>query len=155
MDANLNLGTASISTITDTFTLIENAIGSDHADTLVGNASANILQGGAGGDLLTGGAGSDVFKYAAIADCGDTVTDFNHSADSFRFSASEFGYTNATWSSAHFFTSPGAMTGTDCFLYDSGTLYFDADGQGGNAAVSVAECTGSPTVDHTDITFDA
>ncbi|WJN59215.1 M10 family metallopeptidase [Pseudomonas sp. SO81] len=38
---------------------IENAIGSNHNDTLVGNALANVLTGGAGNDRLDGGAGAD------------------------------------------------------------------------------------------------
>jgi Ca2+-binding RTX toxin-like protein len=44
----------------DTFTSIENLIGSAHADILAGNAGNNALRGEAGSDKLAGGAGSDV-----------------------------------------------------------------------------------------------
>lgn len=55
----------------DTFSGIENLIGSDFADTLVGNDEANVIEGGAGADTIfaldgddtiDGGAGSD-FLY--------------------------------------------------------------------------------------------
>ncbi|QWD77375.1 VCBS domain-containing protein [Polynucleobacter sp. MWH-Svant-W18] len=79
----------------DTFTSIENLIGSSHNDSITGTSGANILignagndtlTGGAGADTLTGGTGADTFKYAAITDLTTTVgavekiTDFN-SAD--------------------------------------------------------------------------
>ena len=53
----------------DSFSNIENLLGSDHGDQLTGDAEANQLEalggndtlaGGAGDDLLTGGAGADV-----------------------------------------------------------------------------------------------
>ena len=53
----------------DTFTSIENLIGSDHNDTLQADAGANRLDGGLGDDslvaadgedTLTGGAGNDI-----------------------------------------------------------------------------------------------
>jgi Ca2+-binding RTX toxin-like protein len=43
----------------DTFTAIENLVGSDHADTLTGNARDNLLNGGLGNDGLWGGGGND------------------------------------------------------------------------------------------------
>ena len=43
----------------DTFISIENAVGSDHDDTLIGDGSANTLRGDAGDDVLMGGAGND------------------------------------------------------------------------------------------------
>ncbi len=47
----------------DTFTSVENVVGSAQDDTITGDAGANVLQGGAGNDLLTGGDGSDVFVF--------------------------------------------------------------------------------------------
>jgi serralysin len=61
----------------DSFTDIENLIGSDHADWLAGNAGNNILYGlngndmlwGAGGsDSIVGGAGNDAIYGGAAAD---------------------------------------------------------------------------------------
>lgn len=55
LDATGNTGHAA----GDTYTDIQNLIGSAYADTLEGDASANRLDGGAGNDLLLGGAGAD------------------------------------------------------------------------------------------------
>ncbi|QSL95137.1 M10 family metallopeptidase C-terminal domain-containing protein [Ectopseudomonas toyotomiensis] len=41
--------------------VIENAIGSDHDDTLIGNSADNVLDGGKGEDTLRGGAGNDTY----------------------------------------------------------------------------------------------
>ena len=60
----------------DTYTNINNLLGSSFNDTLIGNASANVLDGGFGGnDTLTGLAGADVFVFHGG---NTTVTDFNH-----------------------------------------------------------------------------
>ena len=69
---------------TDTLISIENAIGTDAADTLVGDAGANRLDGGAGNDLLDGGAGVDILVGGLGADrfvyadgyASDSVADF-------------------------------------------------------------------------------
>ena len=58
-----------------TIATVENAVGSDFADTLVGGANANMLNGGKGADTLTGGAGKDVFVFDTI-ETGDVITDF-------------------------------------------------------------------------------
>jgi serralysin len=51
----------------DTFSSIENVIGSRYNDTLTGNSSANVLEGGAGADRLSGGSGTDTASYAGAA----------------------------------------------------------------------------------------
>ncbi|MBL8572833.1 MAG: hypothetical protein JNM13_04075, partial [Hyphomicrobiaceae bacterium] len=57
---NLGAGTASGGDADgDSFTNIEDVLGSAHADTLTGSSAANTLMGGAGNDLLEGGAGAD------------------------------------------------------------------------------------------------
>ncbi|MGO4126826.1 calcium-binding protein [Inquilinus sp. YAF38] len=75
----------------DSFSGIEQVLGSAFADTLTGDALANtlwgldgndVLRGGGGGDVLKGGAGNDRFIYAALSDSAvsgpgkDTITDF-------------------------------------------------------------------------------
>ena len=47
----------------DTFSSLENAIGSNFADNLTGDTGNNILEGRAGDDALTGGAGDDSYVY--------------------------------------------------------------------------------------------
>jgi len=81
----------------DTYSGIENILGSAHADTITGDGLANMLSGGdgadtldggVGADTLTGGNGADKFTLrsgdggAAVADA-DTITDFTDGADSF------------------------------------------------------------------------
>jgi Ca2+-binding RTX toxin-like protein len=75
----------------DSFSSIEQVLGSGFVDTLTGDANANtlwgmagndVLTGGGGGDVLKGGAGADSFVYNALSDSAasgvgkDTITDF-------------------------------------------------------------------------------
>lgn len=48
-------------------------------DALRGGDGNDALIGGPNADSLTGGAGADIFKYTAISDARDTITDFNAS----------------------------------------------------------------------------
>ena len=63
--ADLGGGRATAGGIEDTFTGVENLIGSRFADTLRGNDGANGLFGGVGNDVLHGGAGSDELSGGA------------------------------------------------------------------------------------------
>lgn len=49
-------------------TVIENAVGSRHHDTLIGNDTNNLLEGGGGRDRLEGGKGNDVLNGGEGAD---------------------------------------------------------------------------------------
>lgn len=60
---------------TDTFSNIDNLVGSQYNDNLTGNSVANILDGGAGADILTGGNDNDTY----IVDSGDVVIETNAS----------------------------------------------------------------------------
>ena len=51
----------------DTYTEIENLLGSDHYDHLTGDDNANTLMGGAGNDTLVGGGGVDPNSTAVLA----------------------------------------------------------------------------------------
>nr|WP_298104791.1 calcium-binding protein [uncultured Shinella sp.] len=46
----------------DTYTSVENLVGTIYADTLVGNSAANSIDGRAGNDLIYGNAGNDLLK---------------------------------------------------------------------------------------------
>jgi Ca2+-binding RTX toxin-like protein len=76
----------------DTFSGIEQVLGSGSNDTLTGDGGANtlwglagddVLTGGGGGDVLKGGAGNDSFVYTALSDSAvsgigkDTIRDFS------------------------------------------------------------------------------
>ncbi|WP_304608569.1 S-layer family protein [Inquilinus sp. Marseille-Q2685] len=90
----VNLATGAVSggdAAGDTFSGIEQLLGSASNDVLTGDAGANTLWGGAGDDVLTGGGGADLLKggagndsfvYAAIGDSAaatagrDVISDF-------------------------------------------------------------------------------
>lgn len=141
----------------DTLISIENITGTSFNDKLTGNAAANILEGDAGRDTLSGAAGADTFVYREPSEGKDTITDFGVS-DIFRISASGFGGglvagTNLSRNAAEtgVFVSSAAPTprGTSAnFLYntDTGSLNFDSDGTGSNAAFTLATLTGAPSI---------
>ena len=56
----------------DTFSSVENVIGSSNNDTLTGDSAANSLDGGAGADAMAGGAGDDTF---IVDNAGDTASE--------------------------------------------------------------------------------
>lgn len=51
----------------DTYSNIQNVVGSRYADMLIGDAQDNVLTGGGGGDILYGGDGNDTVSYATSA----------------------------------------------------------------------------------------
>ncbi len=97
----------------DTWILIENLVGSNHADTLLGSIGANDINGGggsdritgfAGDDVLTGGAGVDTFIIAA-GHGNDIITDFDAtSGDLIDLS------THQLWTDFASLVTAGAMT---------------------------------------------
>jgi Ca2+-binding RTX toxin-like protein len=74
---------------TDTLTSIENAEGSDFADTLTGSAEANELRGGGGNDTLQGLGGNDIVNGGTGT---DTAVYSGNRAD-YTISVSAFGHT--------------------------------------------------------------
>ncbi|BBF93624.1 ExeM/NucH family extracellular endonuclease [Blastochloris tepida] len=82
----------------DTFSGIEQVIGSEHADTLIGDGADNALKGGAGNDRLDGGTGNDILIGDAGADTFvfnagfgiDQVKDFAAGTDKIEFSTEVF-----------------------------------------------------------------
>ncbi|MCE8556947.1 VCBS domain-containing protein [Ruegeria pomeroyi] len=76
--------------IGDSFTSIENLIGSAHGDILAGDGNANVINGLAGNDMLRGWGGADTFVF----DSGfgnDTIADFTDGADKLHFRDTTFG----------------------------------------------------------------
>ncbi|GAB1393878.1 hypothetical protein MASR1M60_20420 [Rhodocyclaceae bacterium] len=128
-------------------------------DVLVGTAGNDKLSGGGGDDRLTGGQGSDklsggagadtfVFNYAASGHA-DKIIGFSvGEGDKLAFDATVF--TALTGG----ITSGNVMIGTkkvkaqdadDFLLFESkgGKLYYDADGNGADAAILIAGIKGS------------
>jgi len=126
-------------------------------DTLDGGAGNDTLDGGAGADKLTGGAGADTFVFNQSSGI-DRITDFAKGSDHISLSQSVFTGLGAvgTLTSDAFYAAAGAVAahdGTDRVIYNktTGALYYDADGQGGAAAVQFAVLDKVPALAYTDV----
>jgi Ca2+-binding RTX toxin-like protein len=130
-------------------------------DILDGGAGNDTLLGGAGNDTLMGGAGSDTFVFdTALNEMTnvDTIVDFA-AGDHLQLSATIFSALGApgVLGADHFHSGAG-LTGAAAgqgagIYYDSstGSMYYDADGFGGNAAVKFATMAGHAVVLPADI----
>lgn len=141
-------------------------IGNDFTNKLNGGtATANgndTLDGGLGNDTLTGGSGSDVFVFSSTlgATNVDTITDFVV-ADQIHLDSAIFDALSAgALSGSDFVSGAGAVAGldsTDRIIYNTttGDLYYDADGNGGVAAVKFATLgtTTHPTMTASEFTI--
>ncbi|MEQ9232205.1 MAG: calcium-binding protein, partial [Cyclobacteriaceae bacterium] len=65
-------------------TIIENAIGTFAADTIIGNSADNQITGGQGNDILQGGTGDDEYMFN-IGDGSDEITDTSGTLDKITF----------------------------------------------------------------------
>lgn len=134
---NINLNTASATgatTGTDTLNGIENATGTDFADTITGSADNNTLVGGGGGDTVFGLAGIDnIFGYAdddvLVGGQGaDTLTG-GSGADTFQFEGGTGATTAARVSSlGHDIINDYNMSESDLFMLSDGDFALGAAG---------------------------
>jgi len=138
-----------------------NGRGNSLSNIITGNSGDNIVNGEAGRDVLTGGGGRDTFVFnAGLGRANvDTVTDFNHAADSFELDNAVFaGMKAGKLASVAFTTIPSATStagvdGSDRILYDKahGDLYFDRDGSAStHDRVLFAHVDDRTSVDHAD-----
>ncbi|OWJ68289.1 calcium-binding protein [Inquilinus limosus] len=111
----------------DTYSGVENVMGSAYADIITGDAGANALWGMAGNDALTGGAGADALKggagadrfvYTAVSDSTtvaatrDSINDFSHAeGDRIDLSAIDADGNAGNGNTAFTFLGGGAFTG--------------------------------------------
>lgn len=119
-------------------------------DTINGGAGDDILIGGEGKDYLTGGEGSDTFVLGApIAADADKIYDFS-AEDRIGIYARDYGLTEGNGLTngqldPQYFTlgSNASSLGHGQFIYNSSnaTLYWDPDGKGGAAKITVATLT--------------
>ena len=123
---------------------------------IYGNAGANVLDGKGGNDLLTGGAGADIFAFTAALGAGnvDTIADFVAGTDKIGLDDAIFtaiGGLGALNANA-FVTGAGAADADDRIVYNSATgqLFYDADGNGGGAAILFATLQGAPVLAASD-----
>ena len=136
--------------------------GSDGSDQLIGGVGNDRLSGDAGVDTLTGGLGSDTFVFGSGAKsvARDTIIDFN-SAGGDRIALTQTGFaavhqTNGILNAEKFYAAAGARAAHDAndrivYNTNSGVLYYDADGLGGQAAVAIALLKGHPTLAAADV----
>ncbi len=128
-----------------TGTTAANAIdGGAGDDTLSGNDGNDTLTGGAGNDRLSGGNGADVFRFVTTGEGVDTITDFASGTDKILIVAASFGL--VAGSTANLVVNGSPASGAAVFLYTgaTGSLAFDADGNGAGAAVTLALLSNKP-----------
>jgi Ca2+-binding RTX toxin-like protein len=109
-----------------------------------GNDGANVLDGGGGNDTLVGMGGADTFRFSTALGSGnvDKITDFNVADDQIAlddaiFTALSLGALDASAFKDNILALRDA---DDTIIYNSntGSLFYDADGLGGSAAVKFA-----------------
>jgi Ca2+-binding RTX toxin-like protein len=116
---------------------------------LSGMGGEDTLEGGADNDRLTGGTGADAFVFTSApgAASADQVTDFTSGSDKLWLDArvmNALGSSgNFTANDVRFYAAAGATGGHDAddrvvFNTSTGDLYYDADGNGGGAALLIA-----------------
>jgi Ca2+-binding RTX toxin-like protein len=130
--------------------------GNDH-DRLSGGNGADTLVGGHGNDGLGGGAGADSFVFASTVINGhDHIVDFEHGLDKLVFVGSDFGFAAGhVLGNAEFTTGAVAVGSGAQFVWDAvgQHLYFDADGDGANAAIELAMISNGAVVTREDLSF--
>ena len=133
-------------------------------DTINGGAGNDTIYGGAGVDLLFGGAGNDVFGFNNPNEGIDKINDFVVGEDKIAISRDGFGGSGVFGTTSliggeldpsRFTLGSSASKNTDRFIYNanSGALFFDADGAGGNAQVRIAQLVGNPVLNSASFTM--
>lgn len=114
------------------------ATGNDKENYVVGNRFDNILNGGKGIDRLTGGAGADTFVFDAGGRANaDYLSDFTSGTDRLAISGAAFGV--AAGAQFDYVEDWASLGAGPAFIRESidglaPTIWFDADGAGGQAA---------------------
>jgi Ca2+-binding RTX toxin-like protein len=129
-----NLDLTGVGKINGTGNALANVItGNDADNKLIGGAGNDTLIGGKGADHLTGGTGRDTYDFDLLADAGDTITGFAKGASGDVLDLRDildnagYGGSDPFGDGVLSFTPSGANT----------LIQIDADGAGGNPAVTV------------------
>lgn len=123
---------------------IDRLTGGAGIDNLQGRAGNDTLSGGLGADVLIGGSEADIFVFDSALGGGniDAVNDFAVGTDTIRLDRAIFDdlAAGSTLATGAFHTGTQAQDAQDRIIYNSatGALFYDADGNGGGAAVQFA-----------------
>jgi Ca2+-binding RTX toxin-like protein len=157
--SNESLGPAIPQTWTITSERGASLNGTTAADTLVGTPGNDTIAGNEGSDTLTGGAGMDSFVFDAVLNSAtnvDTITDFMSATDKLLlsevfFTGRDFGLV----APGNFVAEAGAAAhdADDFILYNTstGSVSYDADGSGAQAAVQFAMLANHPLLAASDL----
>lgn len=122
-------------------------------DKLIGGVGNDRMFGGAGIDTLTGGLNNDTFVFNAPLSAAnrDTITDFNHVADTFHLEnavMTKLGAGVHGLSSTMFRAGAAALDANDYVVYNraSGALYYDSNGNAAGGATLLATLTNKPAL---------
>jgi Ca2+-binding RTX toxin-like protein len=150
---DLSTGATAGAAAGDVLVDIENVTGGAGSDMLIGKGTVNVLAGGGGDDTLDGGhsadelwggTGRDVFVFSSPVHAyyaPDKVMDFDASQDRIQLSRAIFSGLAAGGLNPSAFTAGGvATTAAHRIVYNASTgeVAYDADGAGGQAAVTFA-----------------
>lgn len=118
-------------------------------DNLQGGIGNDTLAGGFGLDTLSGGDGSDQFRFDSLLGSRnvDQVTDFSSTVDKLVLDNDIFtGFAPGAIGPGALRLGSAAADADDRLIYDqsTGTLYYDADGNGTGSAMTVAVLTSKP-----------
>jgi len=132
-----------------------NLTGNEFNNGILGNNGANLLNGGAGFDWLYGFGGADTFAFTTTLGAGnvDVITDFKAVDDTIQLDDAVFtGLGLGALNANAFVVGNAALDANDRIIYNqaSGQLLFDADGNGGGAAILFATLQGAPTITASD-----
>jgi Ca2+-binding RTX toxin-like protein len=129
-------------------------------DVIDGQDGADVLRGGAGIDTVTGGRGNDSFRFQALTEGGDIITDFSNvggNDDRFQIVAANFGggLVAGALAATQFQSRADnvAQDADDRFVFRTTdqTLWFDADGTGAGAAILIADMQAGVALTSLDI----
>jgi Ca2+-binding RTX toxin-like protein len=130
-------------------------IGFGGNDILDGGEGDDLLQGGEGSDLLIGGIGADRFRFDTSLSTGDSdqIQDFEQGLDRVELARAIFATLDPGTLSASAFTLGTQATHADhriIYDADSGSLYYDADGDGALAQVKFASLAPQTAISASD-----
>ena len=122
-------------------------------DLLSGGNGNDKLIGGAGIDTLTGGLNNDIFVFNAPLSAlnRDTITDFNHVADTFQLENAVMTTLGAgvhALSATMFRAGAAAADANDHVIYNqaNGYLSYDSNGNGAGGVTLLAVLTNKPVL---------